>query len=263
MRAATTNRLGEMLREWRSRRRLSQLDLALEAEISPKHLSFLETGRAKPSREMVLHLAEHLAIPLRERNKLLTAAGFAAVYSDRALDDEALQTARNTIDMILKAHEPNPALAIDLRWNLLAANRTAGALLHSVPAFLLEPPINVLRLSMHPEGLANNIANFGGWRSHLFERLRRQIEISADAGLIALERELRSFPVPPSAAENDPIDPAAIAIPFRLRMGEAELSFISTITVFGTPLDVTLAEIAIESFFPTDAFTAELIKNLA
>lgn len=253
--------IGSMLREWRGRRRLSQLDLALDAEISPKHLSFLETGRAKPSREMILHLAEQLAIPLRERNELLTAAGFAAVFPERSLNDDALQAARQTIDLILQGHEPNPALAVDRHWNLLATNRAVGLLLQGVNPTLMHPPVNVLRLGLHPEGIAPNIVNFSEWRAHLLERLRRQIELTADPGLLALETELKSYAVPKTMERHNCVDASHIAIPLRMRVQDAELSFISTITIFGNPIDITLAELAIESFFPADQFTTQWLRK--
>lgn len=251
------------MRDWRSRRRLSQLDLALDADISPKHLSFIETGRAHPSREMILHLAEQLGIPLRERNVLLTSAGFAPVFPEHSLDDDALQAARQTVDLILQGHEPNPALAIDRRWNLITANRTVGVFLKDVSAEQLQPPINVLRLSLHPQGLAPKILNFAEWRMHLFERLRRQIETTADAVLMDLEKELKSYPGLESSSVNGRVDSSKIAIPIKLLAGEKELSFISTTTIFGTPLEITLSEIAIESFFPADQATTEWLRQLA
>ncbi len=261
MNAIAPTQIGTMLREWRGRRRLSQLNLALDAEISPRHLSFVETGRAKPSREMILLLAEQLAIPLRERNELLTAAGFAAVFPERLLNDEALQSARQTIDLILQGHEPNPALAVDRHWNVITANRGIEFLLQGVSAAQLQPPINVLRLSLHPDGLAPQIANLAEIRVHLLERLRRQIELTADAVLLTLEQELKNYPMSKNNVLSSQIDTTQIAVPLRLRKADAELSFISTTTVFGTPIDITLAEIAIESFFPANQFTAQWLKK--
>lgn len=247
--------LGDHLREWRQRRRLSQLDLALEAEISQKHLSFIESGRAAPSRDMVLTLAAHLDLPLRARNAMLLAAGYAPHFPERSLDDPALGPARAAIDLILKGHEPYPALAIDRHWRLLAANKAVNPLLAEVAEpSLLAPPINVLRLSLHPAGLAPQIVNFPEWRGHLIERLRQQIALGGDPVLIRLMAELLAFPVPESRA---PVaDHGGIAVPLRLRLGGSELAFISTTTLFGTPLDVTLSEIALETFFPADASTA-------
>jgi transcriptional regulator with XRE-family HTH domain len=249
---------------WRERRRMSQLDLALEAEISTRHLSFLETGRSSPSREMLLHLSEQLQIPLRERNLLLTAAGYAAVYEERSLDDPALEAARKAIDLLLAGHEPFPALAIDRHWTLLASNRSVSALLAGVEPSLLQPPINVLRLSIHPGGLAPRIVNLTEWRAHLLERLHRQIELSADPVLMELHKELKSFPLPDDAPpantlEEDPY--AGVVVPFRFRTEHGTLSFLSTTTIFGTPVDITLSEIALESFFPADAFTSAILSG--
>src|SRR5215212_2567232 len=188
-----TRPIGDLLREWRERRRLSQLALALEAEVSTRHLSFLETGRARPSREMVLRLSERLEVPLRERNRMLLAAGFAPAYPERDLDDPALSVARAAIDRVLAGHEPFPALAVDRHWTLAAANRVVPALLTGVAPELLRPPINVLRLSLHPDGLAAQIANYLEWRDHLLARLSRQVELTADPRLSDLLQELRGY----------------------------------------------------------------------
>jgi transcriptional regulator with XRE-family HTH domain len=255
--------VGEHLRKWRQRRRLSQLDLALEAEISTKHLSFLETGRATPSRDMVLHLAERLDVPLRERNVLLLSAGYAPVFSERSLEDPALGAARRAVDLVLAGHEPYPALAIDRHWRLITANKAVATLLAGVDASLLKPPINVLRLSLHPEGLAPRIVNLHEWRAHLLDRLRHQIDVTADALLVDLFGELRGFPAPQARAGVKPdngADYAGIAVPFRLATDSGVLSFFSTTTVFGTPVDVTLSELALESFFPADADTAQRLR---
>lgn len=235
------------------------MDLALEAEISTRHLSFLETGRAQPSREMVLHLAEQLEVPLRERNVILVAAGFAPVFPERRLDDPGLAAARRAVDVILTAHEPNPALVIDLGWNLVAANAAVAPLLAGVDPALLEPPLNVMRLSLHPKGLAPRIANLGEWHAHALERLRRQAELTADPGVIALVEEVRGYPRPP-APDRRPEDWGDVVIPFQLMMGDTLLSLIGTTTVFGTPVDVTLSELTLETFFPADASTAEALR---
>jgi transcriptional regulator with XRE-family HTH domain len=256
--------VGGLLREWRQRRRLSQLDLACEADISTKHLSFLETGRATPSREMVLHLAERLEVPLRERNVLLVAAGFAPVFPERSLQDPAMQGARKAVDLILAGHEPFPALAIDRHWTLIAANQAVGRFLGGVDPAQLQPPVNVLRLSLHPKGLAPRIANLPEWRAHLLARLRHQIDVTADPVLAALLDELAAYPVPASAK---PVringDHASVVVPFQLTTEAGTLSFISTTTVFGTPLDITLSELALETFFPADAGTGEVLRRLA
>ena len=257
--------VGSLMREWRQRRRMSQLDLALEAEISARHLSFIETGRSQPSREMVLQLTDRLDIPLRERNVLLVAAGYAPVFPEKTLDDPALATVRQAVDLVLKGHEPFPALAVDRHWNLIASNAAVPPLLIGADPSLLRPPINVLRLSLHPDGLAPRIANLAEWRAHLLARLRRQIEISADKVLVELLNELAALPAPlrkrPIALTDNEL--AGIVVPFRLVADGGILSFISTTTVFGTPVDITLSELALEAFFPADAATGEALRRLA
>lgn len=263
MQETQANDAGRIIREWRQRRRMSQLDLALEADISQRHLSFVESGRAKPSREMVLKLAEHMDVPLRQRNRMLVAAGFAPSYGERRLDDDGFRPALAAVELVLQGHEPYPAIAVDRAWNMVLANRAATAFLSDIddPA-LLAAPVNVLRLALHPRGLAPRIVNLGEWREHLIGRLRQQIEATADSSLAALERELSGYPGPRVADSNH--DPARnIAVPMRVRMGDTLLSFISTITVFGTPLDITLSELAIESFFPADAETAAHLRALS
>ncbi|WPG36444.1 helix-turn-helix transcriptional regulator [Variovorax sp. EBFNA2] len=256
---------GAHLRHWRTHRRLSQLDLAQEAEVSTRHLSYVETGRAAPSREMVLRLAERLDVPLRERNALLVAAGFAPMYRQRSLDDPAMASARRAIDLVLKGHEPFPALAVDRHWNLVAHNALVPLLMEGCSAELLKPPINVLRLSLHPEGVAPRIANLAQWRTHLLERLQQQIAATGDTVLQALHDELEGYP-PPAVSHDAPLlDTAlsAVAVPFQVVMPSGVLSFISTITIFGTPVDVTLQELAVESFFPADEQTAAALTALA
>jgi transcriptional regulator with XRE-family HTH domain len=252
--------VGEHLREWRQRRHLSQLDLAGDAEISARHLSFVETGRAAPSREMVMKLAERLEVPLRERNVLLVAAGFAPAFPQRPLDDPALKSAREAINLVLKAHEPNPALAYDRHWNLVSANRMVAPLLEGVPERLLGQPFNILRLAFHPEGLAPRTVNLAEWAGHLLERLHRQCEVTADPELIKLYHDLKSYPLP---ARSGPLSPDNVAIPFKLRHRGEVLSFFSTTMVFGTPVDVTLSELALETFFPTDELTARRLREMA
>lgn len=258
--------VGDLLREWRQRRRMSQLDLACEAEISTRHLSFLETGRAQPSRDMVLHLAERLDVPLRERNVMLVAAGFAPAFSKRRLDDPALKPAREAIDLVLKGHEPYPAIAVDRHWTLVAANRAVPALMAGAAPALVEPPVNVLRLSLHPDGLSPRIANLREWREHLLERLRRQVEATADATLAALLEELRSYPAPAPTGPHQPQaaahDYGGVVVPLKLVTEGGVLAFFSTTTVFGTPVDITLSELAIEAFYPADAATAEAVRRI-
>jgi transcriptional regulator with XRE-family HTH domain len=258
----TANSIGGQLRMWRQRRHLSQLELACEADISARHVSFLETGRSMPSREMLLRLAERLAIPLRERNPLLLSAGFAPVYCERKLDDPALEQAKKAIELVIAGHEPYPALAIDRHWSLVAANSVVHPLLGGVALPLLEPPMNVLRLALHPQGLAPRVENFGEWRSHLLSRLRHQIDVTADPVLVELLAELESYPVA-EAHHGQMEDYGGVLVPLRLRTEQGVLSFFSTTTVFGTPLDITLAELAIESLFPADPQTAELLAGAA
>ncbi len=255
--------VGTLLREWRQRRRLSQLDLALDASISTRHLSYVETGRATPSRAMVLHLAEQLEVPLRERNSLLTAAGYAPLYLERTLDHPALQAAHDAVQLVLHAHSPNPALAVDRHWNMLSHNRPVLLLLDGIAPEMLQQPINVLRLSLHPQGLAPKIVNLAAWRTHLFARLRQQIAASADPVLAALLEELMAYPAPPDDGTHEAIDPNSVAVPLQLRTAAGVLSFISTTTVFGTPVDITLSELALETFFPADAATAQALRRMS
>jgi transcriptional regulator with XRE-family HTH domain len=263
--------VGDLLREWRQRRRLSQLSLACEADISTRHLSFLETGRSLPSRDMILHLADRLDVPLRERNGLLVAAGFAPLFPERPLGDPALAAARRAVDLVLAGHEPYPALAVDRHWFLVASNNAARRLLAGTEPALLQPPVNVLRLSLHPAGLASRIANHAEWRAHALGRLRRQIDATADPVLTALLAELRGYPVPGAVGSNGAGSggPAAdslyagVVVPFQLVTEAGTLAFVSTTTVFGTPVDVTVSELAIESFFPADTATADTLRRLA
>ncbi len=251
-----------MLREWRQRRRLSQLELALAGDTSTRHLSFLETGRAQPSRTMVLHLAEHLAVPLRDRNILLTAAGYAPVFAERRLDHPALAAARRAVDLVLQGHAPYPALAVDRHWTLIAANDATGLLLAGVDDALLRPPVNVMRLALHPRGLAPRIANFAEWRAHLLERLRQQAEASADPVLVGLADELRGYPAPVASGAPRPArDYAGMIVPLELATDAGVLALFSTVTTFGTPVDVTLSELALECFYPADAATAEALQR--
>lgn len=252
--------LGPTIRDWRKRRRLSQLDLALDADISPRHLSFIETGRSRPSREVVLRLADGLGLTLRNRNALLLAAGFAPGHAERSYDDPDLAAAREVVQRILDAHLPFPALAVDRHWHLIAANGAVMALMAGAAPALLEPPVNVLRLSIHPDGLAGRIANLAEWKRHLIERLHRQVEASGDGVLEALAEELKAYPAPASSAPAGDI--AGIAVPLVLDSPAGRLSFLSTTTMFGTPVEVTLSEMAIESFFPADAETAERLRQL-
>jgi len=253
-------RIGDQLRVWRQRRRLSQLALAAEAEISPRHLSFVETGRSRPSREMILHLSEQLRIPPRERNVLLVAAGYAPIFPERDLADPALAAARAAMETLLEAHKPFPAFALDRHWNVVASNGSLPRLYDGVAGDLLQPPVNVMRLSLHPKGLAPRIANLPEWRAHLLARLKQQVEASADPVLVSLLEELQAYPAP---AADRPHTPQSVLVPLKLESAAGLLSFVSTTTVFGTPVDVTLTELALETFFPADAETRALVARLS
>ncbi len=264
--SATGAAVGDHLREWRLRRRLSQLDLACEAEVSSRHLSFVETGRSQPSREMILRLAERLEVPMRERNVLLVAGGFAPVFPERSLDAPELAAAKAALDILLEGMKPYPAFAVDRRWNIVASNGALPQLYDGIDALLLTPPVNALRLSLHPRGLGPRIVNFAEWHAHVVDRLKRQIDLTADPGLIELLDEVKSYgralapPGRPRAAS--PAAPQMI-VPFRVSIGGEVASFFTTTMVFGTPVEVTLSELALESFFPADAATAALVKRLS
>jgi len=262
----STRPVGEMLRDWRQRRRFSQMDLALEADISTRHLSFLETGRSLPSRDMLLHLAERLEVPLRDQNSLLVAAGFAPVFAERGLDSPALAAARKAIDIVLAGHDPFPALAVDRHWTLIAANDALPPLLSGVEeTSLLEGAVNVLRLSLHPGGLAPRILNLPEWRGHILARLRRQIDLSADRVLIDLMEELAAYPAPKSRTSQvvQEDEHSGVFVPIRLASPMGDLAMFSTTTIFGTPVDITLSELCIEAFFPADARTGGILRELA
>ena len=249
---------GSQLRRWRGQRGLSQLALALQADVSTRHLSWLETGKSEPSRAMVLRLAEQLDLPLRERNALLVTAGYAPLYRERSLDDAALAPARGALQRMLDAQQPAPALAVDRHWNLVAANRMVPLLLQGVAPALLQPPMNALRVSLHPQGLAPMIENLGAWRAHILARVRRQAIASGDPRLVALLAELQALPgPPPDEGEHD-----EVIVPLVVNSPLGRLEFITTITVFGAPHDVTLAEIAIETLLPADRATADKLQQL-
>lgn len=254
--------VGELLREWRGRRRLTQMDLALEADVSPRHVSFIETGRSRPSSEMVLRLAEHLDVPLRERNALLLAAGYAPAFAQRGLDEPDMGPVRDTLDRILRGHEPYPAMVVDRHWGLVAANGAVALFTDGVAAHLLEPPVNVMRLSLHPDGLAPRIVNLAEWRAHVLDGLGRQAVLSGDPALAALHDEMAALPGEDSATVAN-LDRGGISIPLVLRDGDRDLRFISTATTFSTAVDVTVSELAIESFFPADDETAEALRDRA
>lgn len=255
--------VGQLLREWRERRRLSQLELAIQADISTRHLSFVETGRAMPSRDMVLRLAEQLDVPLRERNHLLLAAGYAPIYPRTPLDSPALTAVRAAVRQVLTAHRPYPAVAVDRGWHLVEANASIDLFTAGVAAPLLTPPINALRLALHPAGMASRIVNLGEWRAHLLGRVRRQVALSGDPNLADLYDELRTYPCAQPEPEVEIPGPGEVVVPLRIRDGDRELAFFSTVFTFGTPLDVTVAELCVESFFPLDERTATAVTSAA
>lgn len=254
--------VGERLRAWRQRRRLSQLELASEADVSTRHLSFVETGRSTPSREMVLRLAEHLDVPLRDRNLLLVSAGYAPVFDETPIEEPRMDTVRAALKRVLNGHEPYPAVVVDRFWNLIDANGAAAFFMEGAAPELLKPPLNVLRLSMHPDGMARNIVNLAEWRAHMIDRVRRHVALTADASLAQLYRELRSFPGDVGEAAAPPAG-SGVVVPLRMRVDGRELSFFSTIATFGTPVDITVAELAIESFYPADTPTSEYLRARA
>lgn len=255
------NRVGTMLRDWRQRRRLSQLDLSLEAGVSTRHLSFVETGRSKPSPDLLLHLAEQLQVPLRDRNQLLLAAGYAPRFAARSLDDPDLAPIRDALGHVLAGHEPYPAIAVDRGWNLVGSNAALGPLLEGAASELLEPPVNCMRLALHPDGLAPRTLNLGEWRAHLLHRLERQIALSGDVSLVDLREELLSYPAPhgPEVLSES----GEVMVELRLSSDAGELAFFSTITTFGTALDITVSELSIEAFFPANAVTARVLNEMA
>jgi transcriptional regulator with XRE-family HTH domain len=254
--------VGTLLRDWRQRRRMSQLELALEAGVSARHLSFLETGRSRPSAEMVLQLAETLDVPLRDRNGLLLAAGYAPAYGQRDLAEPEMTPVREAIDRVLRGHEPYPAVVVDRHWGLVAGNRSVPLLTAGVAPHLLEPPVNVLRVSLHPDGVAPRILNLAEWRAHLLDRLGREAVASGDPALFALHDELAGYQRDEPGRVPD-LAAGGIAVPLRLRSGDAELIFISTATTFGTAIDITVSELSIEAFFPADDATSELVRSWA
>jgi transcriptional regulator with XRE-family HTH domain len=256
--ASAPSPIGELLRSWRQRRNLSQLELALDAEVSARHVSFVETGRARPSREMVIRLAEQLEIPLRERNALLLAAGYAPVYAERSLEAPEMASVRQAIDRFLRAHEPYPAVVIDRHHNLIASNDALELLLAGVDPELLEPPANGMRVALHPKGMAPRTLNLAEWSAHLLQRVRREAHITGDPELVGLYEELCAYPGVRVTPPQGEVQPGDIVLPLRLRDldGKGELAFFSTLSTFGTAADITLAELAIEAFYPANAHTA-------
>ncbi|MFJ3787065.1 helix-turn-helix domain-containing protein [Kitasatospora sp. NPDC090091] len=257
--------VGALLRGWRERRQLSQLQLALRADSSARHISFVETGRSRPSQEMVLRLAEHLDVPVRERNTLLLAAGYAPKYGETPLDDPAMESLRSGVERLLLAHDPYPAIVVDGTYRVLATNRSIAVLLAGVAPHLLEQPLNAMRITLHPEGLAPRIVNLRQWRRHLLEQMERQIALVRSEPLRALYDEVSAYPLPANPAMEDVSEDATELFPFALPMRVAHegrvLSFLSTIATFNTPLDVTVSELAMETFLPADPETVAFLQG--
>ncbi|SED92353.1 DNA-binding transcriptional regulator, XRE-family HTH domain [Streptomyces misionensis] len=255
--------VGHLLRAWRERRRLSQLELALRADSSARHISFVETGRSRPSEEMVLRLAEHLDVPVRERNALLLAAGYAPRYPETPLDDPALDALRDGMERLIQGYEPYPALVVDAGYTVVAANRGIAMLLEGVPEELLRPAPNAMRLTLHPEGLAPRIRNLREWRGHLLAQMERQLALHRSDQLRALYDEVTAYPVPEDAPGEEPDEPVPyFALPMRIEHEGRVLSFVSSISTFNTPMDITVAELAIETFLPADAATTKYLHTL-
>ncbi|MEW1640680.1 helix-turn-helix transcriptional regulator [Streptomyces sp. NPDC091219] len=259
--APTGQGVGPLLRAWRERRRLSQLELASRADSSARHISFVETGRSRPSEEMVLRLAEQLDVPVRERNSLLLAAGYAPRYPETPLDDPALGALREGLERLIQGYEPFPALVVDATYTVVAANRGIALLLDGVPESLLEPPLNAMRLTLHPRGMAPRIRNLGEWRGHLLTQMERQIALHRSEPLRALYEEVAAYPVPEAAGAGDRPDDSVphFALPLRIEHDGRVLSFVSSISTFNTPMDVTVSELAIETFLPADPATAKYL----
>ncbi len=257
-------KVGELLAEWRHRRHRSQLDLASEVGVSTRHLSYVETGRSRPSPEMVITLSDHLDVPLRDRNAMLLAAGYAPRYTQSSFDDLSMQVVRRSLQRMLDAHDPYPGVVVDQRWNVVLANAAALVLIDGLPIELLQPQLNVFRVCLHPDGLAGRTINFEDWAAYLLGQIRRTIQLTRDDELIALEREVLAYPnvielkdPDPGSHEDDP----PLLVPFVLDTANACWSMFTTLTTFGTPRDVTLDELCVELFFPADDATEVLMRQ--
>jgi transcriptional regulator with XRE-family HTH domain len=257
-RAPANRPVGALLREWRERRRLSQLELSIQADISTRHLSFVETGRSRPTPDMILRLTEHLEVPLRERNSLLLAGGYAPAYPEHGLDEPQLSAVRAALRQVLTAHEPYPAVVVNRWWELVEANSAIATLTEGAAPFLLEPPVNVLRLSLHPDGMASRIANLPEWRAHTLTQLQQRARAMGDDRLRALHAELLGYPG--GLAETPGV--TDVVLPLQFRHGDGMLSFFSISAVVGTATDVTVEELTIESFYPADPQTAQTLRAL-
>ncbi|MFE4370260.1 helix-turn-helix domain-containing protein [Streptomyces sp. NPDC056835] len=272
--------VGPLLRDWRKRRRVSQLELAIRADSSARHISFIETGRARPSEEMVLRLADRLDVPVRERNTLLLAAGYAPRFTETALDDPAMDAVREGLERLLRGYEPYPAVVVDGTYTVVAANRGIAMLMEGLPAKLLAPPLNAMRLTLHPEGLAPRIRNLPEWRGHLLDQMERQLALDRSPALRAVYDEVAAYPLPESGAEEGAVpaggaapggDAGALpsvagpsfALPMIIEHDGRVLSFLSSISTFNTPMDVTVAELAIETFLPADPATVAYLTSRA
>ncbi|MEU3830601.1 helix-turn-helix transcriptional regulator [Streptomyces sp. NPDC029080] len=262
--AVTGQGVGPLLRAWRERRRLSQLELALRADSSARHISFVETGRSRPSEEMVLRLAERLDVPVRERNALLLAAGYAPRFRQTPLQDPALDALRAGMERLIRCYEPYPALVVDAGYTVVAANRGIAMLLEGVPESLTAPAPNAMRLTLHPEGLAPRIRNLREWRGHLLAQMEREIALHRSDRLRVLYEEVAAYPVPEEPPGAEPAEPVPyFALPLRIEHAGRTLSFVSSISTFNTPMDVTVAELAIETFLPADPATAKYLHTMA
>lgn len=253
--------VGILVRDWRERRRRSQLDVSIAAEVSTRHLSFIETGRSVPSRTMIERLCDELDVPLRERNRFHLAAGLAPPHQERPLNE--LGAARAAVSAVLAGHEPNPAVAVNARWDLLDANAAMRRFLTAVPPKLAGPPLNMMRSTLHPDGLAGQLRNPAQWRTHALRRMRRQLDRTADPELAALLTEVRGYPIPAGDDRDEGLGGDDLVLPMRLATEAGELSLLYAVTLFGSPRDVTLDEIAIETFFPADDATRQLLTTLA
>ncbi|MEV8389200.1 MULTISPECIES: helix-turn-helix transcriptional regulator [unclassified Streptomyces] len=267
--------VGPLLRDWRKRRRVSQLELAIRADSSARHISFIETGRARPSEEMVLRLADRLDVPVRERNTLLLAAGYAPRFTETALDDPAMDAVRQGLERLLQGYEPYPAVVVDGTYTVVAANRGIAMLMEGLPAKLLAPPLNAMRLTLQPEGLAPRIRNLPEWRGHLLDQMERQLALDRSPALRAVYDEVAAYPLPESAAEEgttaagdagalrSAVAGPSFALPMIIEHDGRVLSFLSSISTFNTPMDVTVAELAIETFLPADPATVAYLTSRA
>jgi transcriptional regulator with XRE-family HTH domain len=252
---------GVLLRRWRVSRRMTQIDLAEAADSSTRHLSYLETGRSRPSREIVLRFCEHLDVPLRDRNAMLLAAGFAPVFQERSLLE--LEQARVAIDRVLRAHMPYPAFAVDRHWNVVLSNGALPQLDEGCSAELLRTPINAMRLILHPQGMGPRILNFIEWRAHTITVLRQQIEVRADPVIQALLAEISGYPAPPGVVGLASSEgPQRYATPLQVATRLGTVSFLNTNMIFGTPTDVTLSELTLEMLFPADEATVAVVRSM-